>query len=330
MRIMRGLAPLAIVLAAGLSAGLSAAPSPAAAEGARPIADLWYAHNAVAAMLGAGDRIKVTVSSPAAYPWLYRMTPALAGAEVVANGEPNVEALLAAGVGLAFVSNPALVAPLESAGIDVRNVSFTDRASMLAALDQTAAALGGDAARAEAADYAGYLDGVIARIAPRLADIPEERRPRVLHLASLDPMQADGSDTIVDEWIRLAGGRNAAEGLVGNLKPVSLEQVIAWAPDIVIVGASAAQPLPGAADGWEGLAAVRDGKVYRNPRGVFLWDRYSTEFALQLLWAAKLFAPDRFGDIDVAAEAGEFYGRFFDYRPTGAEIERILAALPPE
>lgn len=180
------------------------------------------------------------------------------------------------------------------------------------------------------ADYAGYLDGVVTRIATGIADIPEESRPRVLHLASLDPLQVDGSATIVDEWIRLAGGRNAADGLAGNQKPVSLEQVLAWAPDIIIVGGSVAQPLPAAAGGWEGLAAVRDGRVYRNPRGVFLWDRYSSEFALQLLWAAKLFAPDRFSTVDIAEEAGDFYERFFDYRPNRAETERILAALPPE
>ncbi|MFT3974949.1 MAG: hypothetical protein QM699_16355 [Amaricoccus sp.] len=88
--------------------------------------------------------------------------------------------------------------------------------------------------------------------------------------------------------------------------------------------------MPTPSGGWEGLAAVRDGKVYRNPKGVFLWDRYSPEFALQLLWAAKLFAPDRFADIDIAAETGRFYQRFFDYTASDGDIARILAALPPE
>ena len=316
-------------LVAALSAAFLLGLAVQAPADERRIADLWFAHNAVASMLGAGGEIKVTVCKPEVYPWLYRMTPGLVGATVVPNGAPNVEALLSEGITLAFVPSSTPPDPLRAAGIETHQLSFNSLQTLLEALDQTAAALGTDAARDRLADYKTYLDEVQSGIAGRLATVPEDQRPRILNLPSLDPLQADGAGTIIDEWIRLSGGRNAADGLTGNLQAVSLEQILTWQPDIIIVGAKPGQPLPGPTRGWEGVNAVREGKVYLNPKGVFLWDRYSTEFALQLQWVSKLIHPDLFADTDMPARVREFYQRFFGYSASDEEITRILNAEPP-
>ncbi|MFV0361233.1 ABC transporter substrate-binding protein [Tropicimonas sp.] len=320
---------LAKSLVAVLATALLAALATQATAEERRIADLWFAHNAVASMLGSGDEIKVTVCKPEIYPWLYHMTPGLAGATVVPSGQPNTETLLSEGIGLAFVSNSTPAEPLRAAGIETHQLSFNSLQTLLAALDQTADALATDVAQDRVVDYKTYLDDIQSKIAGRIAAVPDERRPRVLHLPSIEPLQADGAETIIDEWIRLSGGRNAADGLTGNLQTVSLEQVLEWQPDIVIVGANAQQPLPGPTGGWEGVTAVREGRVYRNPKGVFLWDRYSTEFALQLMWTSRLIYPELFADTDMRAEVREFYQRFFGYSASDEEVTRILDAQPP-
>lgn len=315
----------AAVLTVALVPGLA---GPASAD-ERRIADLWFAHNAVAAMLGAGDEIKVTVTAPEVYPWLYRMTPGLVGATVVPNGSPNTETLLGEGIGLAFVSNSTPADPLRAVGIETHQLSFNSLETLLGALDQTVEALATDVARDRVAEYKTYLNDIQSEIAVRITDIAEDERPRILHLPSIDPLRADGAETIIDEWIRLSGGRNAADGLTGNLQTISLEQILGWQPDIIIVGGNPDQALPEAAGGWEGVTAVREGKVYRNPKGVFLWDRYSTEFALQLMWTSKLIYPDLFEDTDVRAEVRNFYERFFGYTASDDDVTRILAAQPP-
>jgi iron complex transport system substrate-binding protein len=312
-------------------AGLTLLVLPISAQAAQSkIADLWFAHNAVTVMLGGADRIAATVCDPAIYPWLYRMAPAMKGAKLLPNGAPNVEDLLAQNIGLAFVPGSVPVAPLRSVGIDAHALSFDSVATMLAALDETAKALGTTSAVAEVSDYKAYLEQVSRRIAGRIETIPENQRPRVLHINNINPLRVDGSDTIIDEWIRLSGGRNAANGIVGNMKPVSIEQILAWQPDIIIVGGSVKDPLPSSENGWAGVQAVTDGHVYHNPMGVFLWDRYSTEFALQLQWASKLMAPQLFNDTDMIAATKDFYQRFFHYELSDADAKLILAARPPQ
>lgn len=301
---------------------------PVALGGASPpaIADLWFAHNAVTTMLGAADRIRVTVVSPAAQPWLFRIAPALAHARIVANGSANAETLLAAGVNVAFTSGEPEAARLRRFGLDARAMSFTDVAGFDRSLRETASVIGTPLARARLAAYERYTGTVVERLRGTFAALPEARRPRVLHLVSWSPMKADGAGTMIDQWIRLAGGRNAAVGLTGNQQPVSIEQVAAWHPDIIIVGGMARSPDDRP---WAAEPALKGIRLVRNPVGVFPWDRYGPEFALQLQWAAALMHPGAMGHPDLSAETQRFYRQFYGYNLSAGDAARILHALPP-
>ena len=71
-------------------------------------------------------------------------------------------------------------------------------------------------------------------------------------------------------------------------------------------------------------------KVYVNPAGVFSWDRYGAEGALQILWAAKTLHPELFKDVDIAAETKKFYKEFLHYDLSDKEVGYILNGLDPE
>ena len=299
---------------------------PAGAAPARRIADLWYAHNATMIMLGAGDRLVVTTDSPSAQPWMYRLAPQMDRAAVVQASPVNVEALLAAHVDLAIVGRPAEADRLRSLGIPSMSCRVVDMASLRDCVDRTADAVGDPVAHARAKAYDAYLDGVVARLARGLNGIPNAARPRVLHIASLTPLRADGSGTLIDDWIRRAGGRNAAAGLHGALQPISVEQIARWKPDVIIVGG---QDERVEADPSAVAPALRGYRTVRNPSGAYQWDRHGPEFALQLLWAAKLLHPDRFGDVDMARETRAFYRRLFGYPMTPREVASILGAEAP-
>lgn len=309
-----------------LGLALLLAPALAWAGPPRRIADLWYAHNAMAVMLGAADRITVTVVTPMAQPWMFRIAPSLRRARLVANGPANAEALLADHVDLAFVAQPAEAARLTRLGIPTREVSFTDLPSMRASIATTAAAIGTPEANARSRAYTAYLDRTLAELSVGLRNLAPEQRPRVLHLASLSPLRADGADTLIDTWIQLAGGRNAAVGLSGNMQPISVEQIARWHPDIIIVGGPAKAP---GDQPWAQLSGFQGRRVVRNPIGVFPWDRYGPEFALQLQWAAKLLHPDRFAKLDLARATGDFYRQFFAYNLTRGDYARMQSALAP-
>ncbi len=314
-----------ILLGLALTVALTASAAP------QRVADAWYAHNAVLLMLGGADRLVATVARPQSFPWMYRVAPALHRAVAIDGATMNVEELLRLRTEVVFVtpSDPSAAA-LQRAGMAVVPVSFTDFASMLACVDLTATTLDTPFAQRRAADYRAYLAQALADVRAATAGVPQARRPRVLHVASLNPLKIDGDGTIVDEWIRAAGGRNAADGLHGNLQVVSIEQVLAWRPDVIILaaqaGAIAASPQAAL---WNSLPAVQQRKVFRNPAGVFPWDRYGPELALQLRWAAGVLHPAPGQAAQLVEQTRIFYARFFSYPLTTDEAQRIVAGLPP-
>jgi iron complex transport system substrate-binding protein len=293
---------------------------------APPTAELWYAHAAMVMMLGEADSIRVTVDAPSAQPWMYRVAPQMRKATVVAGGAVNVETLLANRIKLAFVMRPEQAVPLRRLGIDTRVVGFNDVPGMLASLRATANALGTPLAHNRERDYERYTNDTIVKIQKRLVSVPIDRRPRVLHLASISPLEADGSGTMIDEWIHLAGGRNAATGLAGALKPVTVEQILRWNPDIIIVGGQAKTAL---GHDLSTIPALQGKRIVKNPSGVFAWDRYGPEFPLQLLWAARQLNPSLFRELDLERECRDFYRRFYSYNLSPAEAHLILTGQGP-
>ncbi len=305
---------------------LALAATPASAAPPQRIADLWYAHNATLAMLGAANRMVITADSPAAQPWLYRLAPGLSKATVVAASPANAEALLAARVDLAFVGQPLEAQRLKRLGVPAMACQVVDLHSLKACVDRTAVALDDPLARSRARAYAAYLDSVQKRLDRGLRGIPHQARLRVLHLASLTPLRADGRGTLIDDWIRRAGGRNVAAEISGTLQPVSAEQIMRWNPDLIIVGGQDERPKQ---DPAAIVPALKGYRVVRNPSGAYQWDRHGPEFALQLLWAAKLLHPTRFRDLDLPSETADFYRRLYGYAMSPQEVASMLNAQPP-
>ena len=100
---------------------------------------------------------------------------------------------------------------------------------------------------------------------------------------------------------------------------------------VSIIGSANAEAVTAlkADEAWTGLTAVKNDAVYANPSGVFAWDRYSGEEALQVLWAAKLLNPDKFADINIEQETKDFYKLFYGCELTDDQVNRILTGENP-
>ncbi|HEY3893805.1 MAG TPA: ABC transporter substrate-binding protein [Pseudonocardiaceae bacterium] len=177
----------------------------------------------------------------------------------------------------------------------------------------------------------------MATVTGATSKVPMEQRPSVLHVYSLNPLVVDGTGNIIDAWINAAGGRNAAQ-IPGRTRPVSIEQVQKWNPDVIIVASSAfvandtgtqtldkltADPI------WSRLAAVRNHHAYINPTGGWHWDRYGIEGALQIQWAAKTLHPELFPNLNMVAQTRSFYSQFLHYQLSDEQANRMLAAQNP-
>jgi iron complex transport system substrate-binding protein len=291
------------------------------------IADAWFAHNAVLVMLGASDQVVATVAKPKALPWMFKVAPGLTKAQGIDGSTMNAEELLRLRADVVFVTpTDPTAAALANAGLDVVKVSFNDIQSFVACLELTADTLATPRAREQVVAYRKYLADTLADVTRRL---PADK-PTVLHINSLNPLKVDGGKTIIDQWIVAAGGRNATTGLDGNMQAVSIEQVLAWNPQVIIIAAGAGDLASSPQAGlWKQLAAVREGRVHRNPMGVFPWDRYGPELPLQVRWAEQVIHGGKVDEGDMAARTKAFYKTFYAYDLNDADALRILRGEPP-
>ena len=298
------------------------------------IVDLWHAHNQVIMMLGAADKLIGTTEVFKKRPWPNVIYPRLAEVEALVvgtgAGEVNYEEALSLQPDVVFASDKDVTETARKQGLATVNVAFQDYDGLREDIRITAEVLGSDA-QDIAKEWQDYLDANIKLVEDRMKDINEADRVKVLHIASSDSFtKVDGRKCIVDEWIKLAGGVNALEK-EGNLIEVTMEEIVAADPEVIIMGVGAASAVEAlkADEAWSGITAVKNGAVYANPNGVFSWDRYSGEEALQVLWAAKKFNPEKFEDINIEQETKDFYMQFYGYQLTDDQVSRILNGENP-
>jgi len=292
------------------------------------VADGWPAHNGLLLMLGAGDKLVATIASVQQIPWFQRVYPRIGTLPAPFAENVNTEELLRAHPDVVFLSqsDAGTLQRLRALGLPVVQLYFTDFDQLKQSFVLTGSVLGGDHA-VRAQRYASYLDEHLASITARTATISADHRPSVVHLASVEPLKVDGRNSIIDQWISTAGARNAAhDDIDGNLHGTSLEQLLTWNPDVLIVGGTVGQVEQIKSDPrWQRLKAVQAGKVYLNPKGVFPWDRYGPEEALQIQWAAQTLQPSLFQDVDVVQATRAFYRDFFSYELTDGDVADIMA-----
>lgn len=301
------------------------------------VATAWDDFSAAVLVCGAADKIVATGNIPGAAPWLYKVFPCMNNALATFGSNFNIEDLMKNKPDTIFVyQDSGIKQKLIDSGIPTIQVKVMNFNELKQCMTLTGETLGGDAVK-RAAEYNKYFDDKIQMIKDVTSKIPADQKPKVLHLqGTVSPVVVDGTNSTIDDWITTAGGTNAAQGVVGTVKEVSMEQVIKWDPDIIVLGTSGDNGIHTGIDEiyndpkWQNISAVKNHRVYVNPNGMYMWDRNTPEEALQIQWAAKTFYPDLFKDLNVVKETENFYKEFFNYTLTDDDAQRIINAEPPK
>ena len=203
------------------------------------IADSWPAHNEMVTMLGAGNKIVSTISTPKSVPWLYKVNPHMKSAVTdFTNESVNTEEVLKTKPDILFMPlNSKTAGKVKELGIPAVQLNFTDFDSMKKTVKLTGEILGGDSEK-RADKYISYLDSKLKMVTDVTSKIPDSQKPKVLHIISFSPLTVDGKNTIIDSWIKAAGGINVASEITGNMKVTSTEQILKWNPDVIILGSN--------------------------------------------------------------------------------------------
>lgn len=292
----------------------------------------WFAHNEMDLMLDGANGMLVTCVSPEKFPWMYAVCPNFYNAKSTDfSADMNLEETIVAKPDVVFGSNDDYRAMFTNAVIPYINCMFSTYDELKKSVKLTAEVFGGDAVK-KADEYIDYLDKRTAWVAEKTASIPDDKKLSVAHGSSVYELNFDGGNTIIDEWIKYSGGKNAAgQEVQGNLKNISLEQVMAWDPDVLIAGQPQSEVEKIMSDpAWAELKAVKNKRVYSNPKGAFAWDRYGVDAALQPQWCAQVLYSDLFTDFSIKDEVKKFYSEFLGYNLSDDEAQMILDCKTPD
>ena len=189
----------------------------------------------------------------------------------------------------------------------------------------------GPDAKARADKYNKYFDKKVKQILSITSNIDQKNRPSVyyggLH-GSMSGSQGKGS---VMHWnTEVSGGNYLPKKLDDNHATATVQQVSSWDPDIILLSGycDSIDAVTNNPD-WASMKAVKNGKVYRIPRGIYAWDHASGEGVLLMVYMAKIFHPGLFKDWDMIKEMKIFYSEVYGKNITDADAERILRCLPP-
>ena len=184
----------------------------------------------------------------------------------------------------------------------------------------------------EAEALASYAERTLADIAA--IKIPEEEKVRMYYGNGEDAMETAPAGSDHGQIIDMTGALNVADLELGDGSRVqiSLEQLLAWDPDVIVVngepkanvsGRQTAEKILNDPD-FASLKAVRNGQVYGTPGAPFSWvDRPPGPNRLVgIRWLSGLIYPDALG-FDVDEEVCEFFRLFYHVELT----EEQLAAL---
>jgi len=189
-----------------------------------------------------------------------------------------------------------------------------------------------------AVELAEYSDEVIRQAQENTAKLAQDDRLSLYYAEGGKGLHTDPEGSNHTEVFTLVGARNVADVELQQgygMSPVSLEQVIAWDPEVIVVASdpSGETDVYGqitSGDDWATIQAVETGQVYAIPHGPFDWiDRpYSIGRILGIPWMGNLLYPELY-DFDMKAKVKEFYRLFYHFDLTDAQLDELMVHAVP-
>lgn len=185
----------------------------------------------------------------------------------------------------------------------------------------------------EAENLAAYVDETMRDLSA--VEIAEEDRIRVYFGNGDISLETAPVGSTHAQALDLVQAVNVADVAVesGGRVQVSLEQVITWNPEVILVngnpkaditGNAAAQEILENPD-WASVAAVQSSRVYGVPKAPFSWvDRPpGPNRIIGLRWLANLLYPEVF-NYDIGQEISEFYSLFYHTNLSEEQLQQLM------
>jgi len=240
---------------------------------------------------------------------------------------PNVESIVALEPDVVIQwgdRGSGIIAPMENAGLTVLGLSYGTQDDV-ATWTRLFATMLDKPQRAEA--IISNIDDQLGEMTS-LGDSRPSTGPSILYFFQItESINVAGSNSYNDSYINLVGGTNPAADVEGpsGIVGVDAEQVLAWDPDIILIGNfDVAMPADVYDDPvWQNLTAVKARRVYKVPLGGYRWDPPGQESPLMWRWLSDIAFPAGKGAA-LRSQVVTDYQLLYDYQPSDAQLDMIL------
>ncbi|MEA5114867.1 MAG: ABC transporter substrate-binding protein [Geobacteraceae bacterium] len=290
-------------------------------------------------ILGKGNCMPYSFTKPS--PWAYRLYPEIRNVKIVPESfSGNIEEMMKQKIDLLLYS-PMPIDTKKYQAVGIRTACAFSPGKRPRTLDDFLdnfkrqvrffGDLLGPDAKARSERYCRYYDRKIAQIRSRTSRIAGKDRPAVYYGGRGGNLLSSQGMASVMHWnTEISGGNYVPRAMDANFIEVNAEQLLVWNPDVILISGwhntlDSVKKNPK----WANLRAVRNGKVYMIPTGVFAWEYASGESILLNIYLAKIFHPDLFRDWDMKKEMKAFYAEVYGKTMTDRDADRILRNLPP-
>ncbi|MEU7019338.1 ABC transporter substrate-binding protein [Streptomyces sp. NPDC046203] len=251
-----------------------------------------------------------------------KKTATIAGADFV----PNVETTLSLKPDVVIQwgdQGDEVIDPLENAGFKVIGLTYGTQEQMETWLDIFGTLVG---KKERAAGLVSWMHdeekAIRALVAPETG-----RRTKVLYLRTA----ADGWTTVnkahyMNHWTDIAGGVNVARDEATGTPQVSVEQLLAWDPEVVFLsGFDTTAPADLYADKrLASLRAVRARRVYKVPLGGYRWDPPCCESPLMWRWVAQILHPRLATRLGLRDQITKTFDHLYGYSISRGQVDDVL------
>jgi iron complex transport system substrate-binding protein len=181
--------------------------------------------------------------------------------------------------------------------------------------------------RNHAEALARYADETLNGLSARIASVPGAERPRVYYGRAVNGLETGLGGSINMEILERVGAVNvAAAAGTGGITKVSIEQVLAWNPDVILALDPAFHRSVRSDPLWSSIKAVREGRIYLSPNLPYGWFDAppGVNRLIGVRWLASILYPRQFPE-SLRDTTQRFYKLFYHVDLSEAQIDILLA-----
>jgi iron complex transport system substrate-binding protein len=168
-----------------------------------------------------------------------------------------------------------------------------------------------------------YTKNEIHQIEKTILKIPVFKYPLVYYMWAQGNLETSCGGSTVNDLITLAGGRNVCAGIPREHVVVSMENLLSWNPDMIVMWNNEKKdPADILRDPqWSTIKAVREGRVYEF-NDVFHHDLWTLKFQYAAKALAKWGHPGIFQHMDLEQEKEKIFNALYGSDKGNKKVKR--------